>query len=80
MLLSTSTCAATTREEHEQAVRWFTMGAEAGFPSAMFRLAKILDAGDGAAEPDSTAAVSWYKRAAEAGHVGAACFLGQATL
>jgi len=56
------------------------MGAEAGFPSAMFRLAKILDAGDGAAEPDSTAAVSWYKRAAEAGHVGAACFLGQATL
>ena len=41
------------RKEHEQAVRWFTMGAEAGLPIArVFNLGCCLDAGEGVAAPD----------------------------
>jgi len=31
------------RTEHEQAVEWFTTGAEAGLPKAMFTLGILLD-------------------------------------
>ena len=30
------------RKEHEQAMKWHTMGAEAGFPRAMFNLGRGL--------------------------------------
>jgi len=59
------------RNEHEHAVKWFTKGAEAGLPDAMFSLAVCLDTGEGVAAPDHPAAADWYKRAADAG-VGAA--------
>jgi len=61
------------RDEHEQAVGWFTKGAEAGLPGAMFALGCCLDAGDGVAAPDYPAAAGWYRRAADAG-AGAAAY------
>jgi len=60
------------RKEPERAVEWHTKGAKAGLPIAMFSLAFMLDAGEGAAAPVYPAAVAWYKRAADAGDAGAA--------
>jgi len=61
-----------TRNEHEQAVKWYTKGAEAGLPKAMFNLGVCLDEGQGVAAPDCLAAADWYSRAADAGHGEAA--------
>jgi TPR repeat protein len=44
------------RDEHEQAVKWYTMGAEAGLPRAMYDLGSMLDQGKGVAAPDCPAA------------------------
>ena len=55
------------RNEHEQATEWYTKGAEAGLPTAMFSLGWRLDTGEGSAAPDYPAAVGWYTSAAEAG-------------
>jgi len=60
------------RKEYEQSVKWYTKGAEAGLPKAMFRLGVYLDAGQGVAAPDYPAAADWYRRAADAGHAEAA--------
>ena len=60
------------RNEHEQAIEWFTKGAEAGLPKAMFSLGFCLDEGNGGAAPDHPAAVGWYRCASDAGHAGAA--------
>ena len=60
------------RNEHEEAVRWFTKGAEAGLPKAMYNLGHRLDQGKGAAAPDHPAAAGWYRRAADAGDGDAA--------
>ena len=65
-------CIHDARDEHEQAVKWFTKGAEAGLPGAMFHLGACLDEGKGLAAPDYLAAVDWYGRAADAGHGSAA--------
>jgi len=59
--------------EHEQAVGWFTKGAEAGLPQSMFSLGYRLDKGEGVAAPDYPAAADWYRRAADAG-IGEATF------
>ena len=56
------------RQEHVQALKWYTTGAEAGLPRAMFSLGCSFEAGEGMAAPDYPAAVSWYRRAAEAGN------------
>ena len=55
------------RNEHEQAVKWTTKGAEAGLPKAKFNLGVLLDTGEGMAAPDHPAAAGWYRRAADAG-------------
>jgi len=55
------------RKEYEQAVKWYTKGAEAGLPAAMFNLGVCLDEGEGVAAPDYPAAADWYRRAADAG-------------
>jgi TPR repeat protein len=60
------------RNEHEQAVGWYTKGAEAGLPVAMHNLGCHLDSGEGFAAPDYPAAADWYRRAADAGHTAAA--------
>ena len=60
------------RCEYEQAVGWFTKGAGAGLPKAVFNLGCCHDKGQGVAAPDVSAAVDWYKRAAAAGHGAAA--------
>jgi len=60
------------RKECEQAVEWFTKGAEAGLPKAMFNLGWLLDTGQGVAAPDYPAAAGWFRRAADAGHGDAA--------
>ena len=64
------------RKEHDHAVRWYTKGAEAGLPDAMYNLAVALDMGQGVAVPDYPAAADWYKRAAALGHGAAANNLG----
>ena len=53
-------CIHDARNESEEAVKWFTKGAEAGLPLAMFDLGVCLDKGEGAA-PDYPAAVGWYR-------------------
>ena len=60
------------RKEYEQALAWFTKAAEAGLPEAMFFLGSCLVTGEGVAAPDPPAAMNWYRRAADAGHGGAA--------
>jgi len=55
------------REEHEQALEWFTRAAEAGLPAAMPNVASLLDQGVGVAAPDYPAAAYWYRRAADTG-------------
>jgi len=60
------------RKELEQAVQWFTKGAEAGLPNAMYHLGCYLDKGEGVAVVDYPAAADWYRRAADAGVAGAA--------
>jgi len=60
------------RKEYEQAVAWFTKGAEAGLPISMFNLGTFLDRGLGVAAPDCPAAAEWYRRAADAGDAEAA--------
>jgi len=60
------------RKEHEQALKWFTKAAEAGLPRAMHYLGCEIDKGEGVAAPDYPAAADWYRRAADAGHGGAA--------
>jgi TPR repeat protein len=44
------------RTEHERAVQWYTKGAEAGLPRAMFSLGWHLDEGKGVPAPDYPAA------------------------
>jgi TPR repeat protein len=61
-----------SREEHEQAAEWYTKGAEAGLPKAMYNLGCLLHRGKGVALPDHTAAADWYRRAADAGSGAAA--------
>jgi hypothetical protein len=60
------------REEHEQAVGWFTKSAGAGLPKAMYDLGVCLDKGEGVAASDYPAAADWYRRAADAGVASAA--------
>jgi hypothetical protein len=55
------------RHEYEQAVGWFTKGAECGLPRAMLDLGWSLEEGQGVATADYPAAADWYRRAAAAG-------------
>jgi len=64
------------RKEYEQAVHWFTKGAEAGLPQAQYNLACSLDIAEGVAAPDYPAAADWYRRAADGGIGAAAMNLG----
>jgi hypothetical protein len=49
-------------------MEWYTKGAEAGLPGAMFNLGVLLDQGEGLAAADYPAAADWYRRAADAGN------------
>ena len=64
-----------TRVEHEKAVVWWTKGAEAGLPKAMFNMGLCLESGEGVAALDHPAAADWYRRAADGGHDVAAANL-----
>jgi len=57
----------TARKEHEQALTWFTKGAESGLPRAQYNIGLCLDRGEGVAAPDYPAAAGWYRRAFDAG-------------
>jgi TPR repeat protein len=70
--MNTSAHVHDARNEHEQAVGWYTKGAEAGLPKATFGLACCLEQGLGVAAPDYLAAAGWYRRAADAGNGEAA--------
>ena len=65
-------CIQGVRKQHEQAVKWFTKGAEAELPQSMFDLGALLDQGLGMAAPDYPAAADWYRRAADGGYGKAA--------
>jgi len=60
-------CIHDRRKDRDQAVKWYTKGAAAGLPGAMYDLACALEEGGGLAPPDYRAAASWYRRAADAG-------------
>jgi TPR repeat protein len=60
------------RKEYEQAVKWYSKGAEAGLPKAMVNLGGLLDKGQGVEAPDCVAAAGWYRPAADAGNGSAA--------
>jgi len=49
------------RNQYAQALEWFTKGAEAGLPKAMFNLGPRLDQGEGMTAPDCPATAGWYK-------------------
>jgi TPR repeat protein len=70
--MSTMGCIHNVRKEHEQAVEWFTKGAEAGLPQAMFNLGRVLDTTEGMGAPDYPAVLDWYRRAADTGDGDAA--------
>jgi len=55
------------KKENEQALKWYTKGAEAGLPKAMHNYAVYVHEGRCAAAPDYPAAADWYRRAADAG-------------
>jgi TPR repeat protein len=59
-------------KEHQQAMAWYTKGADAGLPKAMFNLGVCLEKAEGVAAPDYPAALDWYRRAADAGDERAA--------
>jgi TPR repeat protein len=65
-------CIHHVRQEHEQAVEWFTKGAHAGLPKAMYNLRKLLAKREGVAAPDLPAAADWYRRAVDNGIAAAA--------
>jgi TPR repeat protein len=58
--------------EYARAVQWWTKGAKAGLPGAMFWLGWLLTTGEGEVVPDYPAAADWYRRAADAGQGDAA--------
>jgi len=60
------------RKDFTQAVQWLTEAAEAGLPIAMFNLGACLDQEGSPSALDHPAAADWYRRAADAGHGGAA--------
>jgi len=60
------------RTDYTRAVEWFTKGAQAGLPKAMYKLGCCLDARKGVAALEYPAAADWYRRAADAGEGEAA--------
>ena len=60
------------RMEREQAMQFFTKGAEAGLPQAMFNVGTMIECAKGVGAPDYPAAADWYRRAADAGEGNAA--------
>ena len=54
-------------EDDIEAVRWFTLSAESGFPSGQFNLGVMYGQGAGVAQ-NLTTALRWYQAAARQGH------------
>ena len=54
-------------EDDIEAVRWFTLSAEGGFPSGQFNLAVMYGQGAGVAQ-NLTTALRWYQAAARQEH------------
>ena len=49
-------------KEYERAVEWYTKGAVAGLPDAIYNLRCSLNMGEGVAAPDYPAAAGWSGR------------------
>ncbi len=64
-------------EDDAEALRWFTLSAEGGFPTGQFNLAVMYKDGTGA-EQNLTTALRWYQAAARQGHPQAQMSLMQA--
>ena len=63
-------------EDFELAVTALSIGADAGFPEAQFRLASVLTSGFGLATPDAGRARAYFELAAAQNHAGAQAALG----
>ncbi|NLE55232.1 MAG: sel1 repeat family protein, partial [Lentisphaerae bacterium] len=57
---------ANVKQDYVEAIRWFTMAAEAGNGAAMFNLGICYENGVGVAM-NPTAAYDWYRKAADSG-------------
>jgi len=64
-------------EDDAEAVRWFMLSAEGGFPTGQFNLANMYKNGAGVAQ-NLTLAHRWYQAAARQGHPQAQMALMQA--
>ena len=64
-------------EDDAEAVRWFLLAAEDGFPTGQFNLANMYKNGAGV-EQNLTVALGWYHAAARQGHPQAQMALMQA--
>ena len=63
-------------KDEVQAVKWYLMAAEQGFPKAMFELCKCYTLGIGVRRNSATAS-KWLHNAAERGYTRAMCMLGK---
>jgi len=68
---------AVVAEDDAEALRWFTLSAEGGFPTGQFNLAVMYKDGTGVAQSLNTA-LRWYQAAARQGHPQAQMSLMQA--
>lgn len=59
-----------------EAAKWYRMAAEQGNIEAKFRLARLLQEGEGGVKKDLKTAVSLYQKAADAGNIEAQNWLG----
>ena len=59
-------------QDRAEALRWFTVAAEAGDADALGALGRDHEEGWGGLAPDAVAVVAWYRRAVEAGNGDAA--------
>ncbi|HWU34888.1 MAG TPA: tetratricopeptide repeat protein [Methylovorus sp.] len=63
-------------ENPQEAVKWYRLSAEQGFPEAQYALGVIYFSRDAGVTMDYDEAINWYRKAAEQGHVRSQLNLG----
>lgn len=63
-------------ENPQEAMKWYRLSAEQGFPEAQYALGVIYFSRDAGAPMDYDEAIKWYRKAAEQGHVRSQLNLG----
>jgi TPR repeat protein len=65
-----------TRQNVQEALRWYTMSAEQGYPAAQAYLGHCYYTASGGVNKNLEEAAKWYKLAAKQGYAAAQCNLG----